>query len=327
MKSALKTPLENKAVYSIIRANNGIDARRVRGVLRKILVIVGPTAVGKSALAVRLAKKWSGEVISADSRQIYKGLDIGTGKITKKEMMGIPHHMLDVADQKKQFNVSEYQKQVREKLEDIFSRGRLPIIVGGTGLYIKAIVNDVVFPNVTPNKKLRARLEKKTVEQLFLMLKKLDSKRAKTIDAQNPRRLVRAIEIAKALGKVPPYQNMPRKDIQPLLIGLTLSKAKLQKKITIRLFARIRRQMIEEVRRLHKRGLPWKRMEELGLEYRYVSRYLRGFLSKKEMLEKLKSEIWQYAKRQMTWFGRDKRVVWFKQNEKRAIDATVKKFL
>ncbi len=323
----LKTPLKGRTVYSIIRATNGIDARTVGGFPRKMLVIVGPTAVGKSSLAVSLAKRYHGEVISADSRQVYTNLDIGTGKIIKKEMQGVSHHLLDVADPKKQFSVAKYQKLARVKLEQIFSRGKLPIIVGGTGLYIQAIVNDVVFPEVPPNHNLRKRLEKKTKVELFSMLKKLDARRAKTIDALNPRRLIRAIEIAVALGKIPPYPNAPREDIDVLFIGLTLSPDEVKRKIAIRLFARIGEQMIEEVRRLHRRGLSWKRMEELGLEYRYISRYLRGLLSKEEMIGKLQTEIWQYAKRQMTWFKREKGIAWFKANEKRAIEKAARGFL
>src|SRR3989344_8669425 len=179
----------------------------------KVVVILGPTATGKSALAVKLAKKlarhkWGGfngaEIISADSRQIYKGLDIGTGKITEKEMAGVPHHLLDVVTPKRRFTVVEYQTLAREKIAEIFSRGHLPIICGGTGFYISALVDGTVLPDVPPNPKLRAHLKKETSETLFNMLLKLDPRRAKTIDPKNSRRLIRAIEIVKALGKVPP---------------------------------------------------------------------------------------------------------------------------
>ncbi len=293
----------------------------------KILVILGPTAVGKSALGVALARRFGGEIISADSRQVYKGLDIGTGKITKKEILGIPHHLLNVANPKRQMSVSEYQKLARGKMEEILSRGKLPIIVGGTGLYIQAIVSDISFPEVPPNKILRKELEHRAVTELFEMLKGLDPKRAETIDRHNHRRLIRAIEIATALGKVPPYRNSPRRDIDPLFIGLTLPQSKLQEKITIRLFARIRERMIDEVRKLHQDGLSWKRMEELGLEYRYVSRYLRGLLTKEEMFVRLQSEIWHYAKRQLTWFRREGRIRWFKPTEKRVILMAVRDFI
>ena len=159
--------------------------------MKKILVIVGPTASGKSDLAVKLAKKLNGEVISADSRQVYKGLDIGTGKISRKEMRGVPHHMLDVADPRKQFSVDLYKKMAEEELRYIDERGKLPIIVGGTGFYIDAVAGGVVLPDVPPNKKLRAILGKKSNAALFKMLKKRDPKRAKMIDANNKVRLIR----------------------------------------------------------------------------------------------------------------------------------------
>ena len=172
-------------------------------VQQKVLVILGPTAIGKSALAVKLAKRFDGEVISADSRQVYKGLDIGTGKITKKEMGGIPHHLLDVADPKKQFSVSDFVREANHALAMIYHSGRVPIIVGGTGFYIDALTGDVSLPEVPPDKLLRAKLNKLSNEELFEILKKKDPERAETIDRHNKVRLVRALEIIEALGKVP----------------------------------------------------------------------------------------------------------------------------
>ena len=166
-------------------------------------MILGPTASGKSALGVKLAKKINGEIISADSRQVYKGLDIGSGKITRKEMGGIPHYCLDIFSPKKIFTVVDFKKRADKAIEEIFAKNKTPIIVGGTGLYIQAIVDNIVLPEVKPDWKLRKELEKKTTEEMFKMLKNLDPERAKNIDAKNPRRLIRAIEIAKALGKVP----------------------------------------------------------------------------------------------------------------------------
>ena len=284
----------------------------------KIYVIVGPTASGKTALAIKLAKKLNGEIISADSRQVYKGLDIGTGKVTKKEMAGVPHHLLDVADPKKVFTVVDFKKLAEQKIKEIIGRGKTPIIVGGTGFYIQAVIDDLVLPEVPPNKKLRAHLEVKPPSQLIAMLKKLDPVRAKNIDAQNPRRLIRAIEIAKALGKVPllrqgfggqaPYNFE--------IIGVKIKQEELNKKIHDRLIYRINHGLIAEVKKLHADGLSWKRMEELGLEYRYLARFLQGNPptggSKKEMLEQLEKAIIKYSKRQMTWFKRDKRIRWIR---------------
>ncbi len=300
----------------------------------KILVILGPTTTGKSALTVKLAKKlartkWGGfngaEIISADSRQVYKGLNIGTGKVTTKEMDGIPHHLLDVADPKKRFTVVEYQTLAREKIAEIFSRGNLPIICGGTGFYISASVDGVVLPEVPPNAKLRTELAKKTPDALFKMLVKLDPVRAQNIDPKNLRRVIRAIEIAKALGKVPILNNSSEYDT--LKIGINLPTDKLKNNISIRLFARIGGGMIEEAKQLHSKGLSWKRMEELGLEYRYLALFLQGKMTEEEMTTKLNTEIWHYAKRQMTWFKHDKSILWFNPDDSAQIEKRLSEFL
>lgn len=304
----------------------------------KIVVILGPTASGKSVLAVKLAKKlartkWGGfngaEIISADSRQVYKGLNIGTGKIAKKETEGIPHHLLDVLNPKKRFTVVEYQKLAREKTAEIFSRGHVPIICGGTGFYISALVDGIVLPDVPPNLKLRARLKKETPETLCNMLLKLDPRRAKTVDQKNSCRLIRAIEIAKTLGKVPNLQHTTdnQQQYNTLQIGINLPHAELRQKIALRLSARIKEGMISEAKQLHAKGLSWKRMEELGLEYRYLALYLQNKISKNEMTEKLKIEIWHYAKRQMTWFKRDKRILWLNTADTSKIHAHIQNFL
>lgn len=305
---------------------------------KKILVIVGPTATGKSDLAVFLAKKisargrpasgWNGgEIISADSRQAYKGLDIGTGKITKKEMGGVPHHLLDVTTPKRIFTVSEYKKLGEKALQNIWRQGKLPIICGGTGFYIQALVDGIILPEVPPNKKLRKQLEKKSTATLFLMLKKLDPRRAKEIDAKNPRRLVRAIEIAKYLGKVPHLEVQPPSNVGVLRIGIDMPDKILKERIEKRLLTRIKQGMIEEAKRLHREGISWKRMEELGLEYRYLAQYLQGKITKKQMTEGLEQAIWQYAKRQRTWFKRDKRITWFRPQQKKNIEKLVRRFL
>ena len=289
----------------------------------KIIVIVGPTASGKSDLAVKLAKKFGGEVISADSRQVYRGLDIGTGKITKKEMGGIRHHLLDVASAKRVFTAPDFQKLGALAIADILKRNQLPIICGGTGFYISALVDGLLLPEVPPNLSLRKKLAKKTPDRLFALLKKLDPKRARAIDRHNPRRLVRAIEIATAIGKVP---RVGKKQVyDPLFIGISVSKEKLRERIHKRLLARVTQGMIAEAKRLHQKGLSWKRMEELGLEYRYLARYLQKELTRGEMLAELEKAITNYAKRQMTWFKRDERIHWFRRAEiSRATDLATK---
>ncbi|MEK7575263.1 MAG: tRNA (adenosine(37)-N6)-dimethylallyltransferase MiaA [Patescibacteria group bacterium] len=292
----------------------------------KILVILGPTATGKSALAVAIAKKFNGEIISADSRQVYTGLNIGTGKVTKKEMCGIPHHLLDVANPKKRFTVVDFQKHAREKIAEIFSRGHLPIICGGTGFYIEALVDNVILPDVPPNETLRASLRGQAPETLIATLMKLDPLRAKNIDPKNSRRIIRAIEVATALGAVPPIS----KTVSPfgtLHIGLTLPAEELKKKIAARLSVRLKIGMITEAKRLHAKGLSWKRMEELGLEYRYLALFLQNKISKTEMITRLQYEIWHYARRQMTWFSKNKQIHWFKPKNFSKIQTEIKNFL
>jgi len=273
-------------------------------------VILGPTASGKSALGVKLAKKINGEIISADSRQVYKGLDIGSGKITKKEMSGIPHYCLDIISPKKIFTVIDFKKCADKAIEKIFAKNKTPIIVGGTGLYIQAIVDNIILPEVKPNWKLRKELEKKTTGEMFKMLKKLDPERAKNIDPKNPRRLIRAIEIAEKLGKTPKLMSMSRRDLDIRQIGIKLPDEILKINIEKRIKKMLKGGLVAETKKLKKSGLSWKRIYELGFEYKYSALFLRRKISKDEMLAKMLIENWQYAKRQMTWFKRDKRIKW-----------------
>lgn len=280
----------------------------------KILIIVGPTASGKSSLAIKLAKKLNGEIISADSRQVYKGLNIGTGKVTKKEMAGISHHLLDVADQKKIFNVSDFKKLAEEKIEEILKNNKLPIVVGGTGFYVDALTGLRSFPEVPVNTKLRKHLEKKSKEELYKLLLKKDSRRAKEIDKNNKVRIIRALEIIEALGKVPKIKPVKPK-YKFIYIGLKLPKEELDLKILKRLMSRLNNGMVDEAMKLHKKGLSFKRMEQLGLEYRYLAKYLKKEISKKELVDLLYKEIKQYARRQNQWFKTNKNIKWFKPEE------------
>ncbi len=293
----------------------------------KILVILGPTASGKSDLAVSLARKFDGEIISADSRQVYKGLDIGTGKITKKEMRGVKHHMLDVVNPKTIFTVAQFKKKTDKIIADIVRKKKLPILCGGTGFYIQAVVDNISLPEVKPDKKLRAKLSKKSTAELFKILKKLDPRRAQEIDSKNPHRLIRAIEIAKHLGSVPHLEATLPSGYEILQIGIKTDSVVLKEKIYNRLLARIKSGMIREARKLHEKGLSWKRMEALGLEYRYLAKYLKKEIDKNEMIEQLDREIRKYAKRQKTWFKRDKKIKWFTLKEEKKIEEKIRKFL
>ncbi len=292
---------------------------------QKILVILGPTSSGKSALGVELARIFGGEIISADSRQVYKGLDIGTGKVTKKEMEGVPHHLLDVVSSKESFTAKDYVDAARAAIEEVASRGKVPIVVGGTGFYIDALVGRISLPDVPPNTALRAALEKKAPAQLFALLQKKDPRRARSIDKHNKRRLVRALEIAEALGKNPrPRATTP---YEVLWIGIAPEEEALHKKISERLLARVKRGMVAEGRRLREAGLSYKRMTELGLEYRALARYLRGELTRDQMVWELEREIWHYADRQHTYWKRNAAIEWFEPRQKGAIEKRVRRWL
>ena len=275
---------------------------------------MGQTATGKSNLAVKIAKKINGEIISADSRQVYKGLDIGTGKITKKEMRGIPHHLLDIANPKNKFTAAEYKLLAENKIEEIIARGKTPIICGGTGFYIDAITKGVVFPEVSPNQKLRKVLGKKDTSALFKILEKLDKKRAKNIDPQNKVRLIRAIEVARALGKVPEIREIKPK-YRFIKIGLHLSKDELKKKIEKRVKKMFQNGLLDEIKRLKRSGVSEKRLKELGFEY-FNPTY-----------EKVVRQTLQYAKRQMTWFKRDKQIKWLELSNKTTVSKLANKII
>jgi len=289
----------------------------------KLIVILGPTASGKTCLSIKLAKKFNGEVVSADSRQVYKGMNIGSGKITKKEMNGILHYLLDVANPKTKFTVAQYQKLALRVIKKIHKRNKVPIIVGGTGFYIQSIVDGTVIPAVKPNWALREKLSKIALPELVKRLARLDPVRAGNIDQNNPRRVVRALEIVIALRGPVPTASPKKPDFEVMKIGVLKSKDELKKLIQKRLSKRLKNNaMINEVKKLSK-SLSWKRLEEFGLEYRFVAQYLQDKITYEEMLDKIQTESEQYARRQMTWFKRDKRIYWiknYKQAEKLVIN-------
>ena len=293
--------------------------------LKKLIVILGPTASGKSDLTIKLAKKFNGEIVSADSRQVYKGMDIGTGKVTKKEMKGIPHYLLDVVSPKRKFTVVQYRKLVLEVINKIFKKGKMPILCGGTGFYIQAVVDGIVIPEVRPDWRLRSDLEKRSAEELFNLLKKLDPERAKIIERKNRRRLIRALEIVIKTKKPVPYPKKKPPRFGVLMIGIKKPPDELKKLIRERLLKRLKRGLVAEVKKLKKSSLSWKRLEEFGLEYRYIAQYLQGKLNFKEMIEKIQKESEHYAKRQMTWWKSDKRIFWVKNYKE--TEKLVKEFL
>ncbi|MGC9602826.1 MAG: tRNA (adenosine(37)-N6)-dimethylallyltransferase MiaA [Minisyncoccia bacterium] len=301
---------------------------------QKVIAIVGPTSSGKTALGIYLAHRLHGEVISADSRQVYKGLNIGTGKVTKKEMAGVPHHLLDVASPKRIFSASDFKKLGERAITMIYHSGKIPIVVGGTGLYADVLLGRMTLPEVPPNPKLRAKLEKKSVKELHALLLKKDPERAKNIEPDHKRRLVRALEIAEALGKSPAKANAMDATIDVydvLWLGLNPPQNILNKKIVSRLHARLKQGMMREAKQLHTRGLSYKRMEALGLEYRAMAQYLRKESRRKVGIPTvfdasgLERAIPRYAKRQLRWFKRNPNIVWVKN--KTEASRLAKKFL
>ncbi|MBI2056032.1 MAG: tRNA (adenosine(37)-N6)-dimethylallyltransferase MiaA [Candidatus Sungbacteria bacterium] len=289
---------------------------------QQIIIITGPTASGKSELAVAVAKHFNGEIISADSRQIYRGLDIGTGKVEGRwkgkifVYKSIRHYCIGIFSPKKQCSAADFIRLAKKAIADIRKRGKIPIIAGGTGFWIDALVYGFSFPEVPPNKALRKKLAKKDAEKLFSLLKQLDPVRAGNIDPKNPHRLIRAIEIAKAIGRSPRIEKHAIYDT--LWIGISIHPETLKSNIKKRLAARMREGIIQEAKTLRRQKLSWKRFYELGLEYRFLADFLRGETTKKAMREKLEYAIWHYAKRQLTWFKRNKNINWV-QNLREAI--------
>ena len=279
---------------------------------KKLIVILGPTASGKSELAVQLAKKFNGEIVSADSRQIYRGLDIGTAKPNKKEMQGVPHHLLSFVSPQKHYTVAEYQKNANKVVQGIQKRSKSPFLVGGSPLYIYAVADGWLLPMVPPNLKLRKELEKLSVSELFSRLKKLDLVRAKTIEQKNKRRLIRALEIILATGKPIPQLKKNPLPYPVLFLGISRPSQELKKRIRKRFLNMLSHGFLGETKALRKKGLSWKRIEDFGLEYREVSRYLQGKITKQEMIEKTVRATEDFARRQITWFKKDHRIHWVK---------------
>lgn len=294
----------------------------------KVIVILGPTAVGKSDIAVLVAKKIKkAAVISADSRQVYKELNIGSGKITKKEMQGVPHYGLDLISprRKKMYSVSEYKEYTDAKITELHAKGIVPIICGGTGFYIDAVIDGIVLPDVPQNIELRKKLQKKTATALFLKLQKLDPVRAENIDRHNSVRLIRAIEIATALGSVP--AATVTKPYDTLVVGIDADDAVLQKRILLRIHKRIKQGMFREAKNLRAQGMSFVRMREFGLEYGLLADYLQKKISKADFIDRLYIEIWQYVKRQRKWFNRRSDISWYTTKQTSHIVKSVKEFI
>ena len=271
-----------------------------------LIVILGPTASGKTSLAVRLADDLNGEVISADSRQVYKGMDIGTGKDLSDYQLKdktIPHHLIDILDPFEEFNVFEYQKRFYDIFSRLLEKNVLPVLAGGTGLYLEAVLLDYKMPYAQSDQSIRRELTTLPVNELQKILLDLRPHLHNKTDLEDKDRLIRKIEIERARNN--PQCDLPQKPvIHAGVFGISWDRIELRRRIALRLEQRLAEGMIDEVEQLHKLGVSWERLDSFGLEYRYIARYLQNKMTKDNMIGKLQIAIGQFAKRQMTWFRR-----------------------
>ncbi len=277
-----------------------------------LIVVLGPTASGKSALGIALAQRFHGEIVSADSRQVYQGLDIGTAKVTAEEQALIPHHLLDIVEPGETYTVSQFQQAANDAIHAILARQHIPFLVGGSPHYIQAVVDNLDMPQVAPQLALRAVLEQRSLPDLVQELQVRDPQSFATIDRNNPRRVIRALEVCIVTGK--PFSEQRRLAhplYRSLLLGIQWPREVLYRRIDARVDERMQQGMVQEVQGLLADGITHERLEALGLEYRFIDRWLRGeFVSEEQMVEHLKYAIHDFTRRQLTWFRRDKRIVW-----------------
>jgi tRNA dimethylallyltransferase len=287
----------------------------------KLLVLIGPTAVGKTKLSIELAKKYNGEIISGDSMQIYKHMDIGTAKIQSAEMEGIAHHLLDIKEPDENFSVAEFQQLVREKITDIHKRGKLPMLVGGTGLYIQSVIYDYQFSETCSDDAFRKELEEKALERgneyIHSLLKQIDPVSAERMHPNNVRRVIRALEVYHCTGKTTSesQQNQEQELLYNVaLIGLTMDRDLLYERINARVHSMLQDGLLEEVKALYDQGIrDVQSIQAIG--YKEIYEYLDGFVSLDEAVENLKQNSRRYAKRQLTWFRNKMDVNWFDMTE------------
>jgi len=295
--------------------------------LAKIIVIVGPTASGKTRLAVKLAQRFNGEIISADSRQVYRGMDIGTGKDLKdykQNKTTIPYHLIDIINPNQKFNVAKYKKLAIKKIQNILKRGKLPIVVGGTGLYTSAIVDNYDIPKIKPNLKTRQKLVAMTLAEKIKLLKKMDPASLKFMDLKNPRRIDRALEVCLNGQKFSANRQVGNPLFNTLILGINFPKNTLDKRIDLRVGKMIAAGLKKETKKIIKKyGLTAVPLETIG--YKEMLDYLNKKTTLEQAVELIKIHTHQFAKRQMTWFSRNKNINWIKNYG--AAKKTVKKFL
>ncbi len=285
--------------------------------ISNLLVIVGPTAVGKTALALDLAQRLSGEIVSADSRQIYREMDIGTAKPTREEQSLAPHHLIDIVAPDEPYTLAQFQADAYAAIDGILARGKLPLLVGGTGLYIRAVVEGLRIPRVPPNKELRAQLARQDRLALFERLRELDPEAAVRIDPRNVRRTIRALEVCLTTGER--FSELGRASPPPYRItqiGLTMSRPDLYARIDARVDRMMEQGLVAEVEALVKRGYSWSLPSMSGLGYREIGAYLRGEVLLDEAVVNIKRDTRDFVRRQYAWFRlKDERIQWFDRTD------------
>lgn len=295
----------------------------------RLAAIVGPTAVGKTRVAIEVAVKIGGEIISCDSMQVYRGMDIGTAKASPAERERVPHHLLDIVDPGVNYTVADYQRAAKRIIQDLNCRGKLPILVGGTGLYYQAVVDDYNFLPMPTRQEVRRHLENeasRSLEGLYQRLQEVDPQSASVIKEGDRKRIIRALEVYELTGQpFSRFQTRNRNIYQLAVVGLHIDRAELYRRIEERVDSMIEAGLVEEVSRLYRRGydLPLNSMQALG--YRQILDYLKGEKSLAEAVENIKKETRRYAKRQLTWFRKDTRINWLNVAQYNEMEELVRK--
>ena len=290
---------------------------------QKVIVICGPTASGKTALSIELAKQINGEIVSADSMQIYKDMNIGTAKPTKEEMQGINHYLIDFVSPDERYSVADYKQDAKKAIREIIKKGKVPIIVGGTGLYVDSLIYEIEYPNIEFNEKYREKLEKeveeKGLEELYEKAQKIDGEAIQKISKNDKKRILRILEIYHATGKNKTEQEREsrKKEVEfdYKVYALKWDREKLYERINERIDIMLEKGLIDEVKRVYTKYNKFPTAMQ-GLGYKEVVEYLENKTTKEEMIEKIKQETRRYAKRQMTWFRKNKQTIWLNAEDK-----------
>lgn len=288
-----------------------------------LVILTGPTAVGKTALSIALAKAIGGEIVSADSMQVYRHMDIGSAKITREEMAGVPHHLIDVLEPTEAFNVVIFQKLAKEAMAGIYERGHIPILVGGTGFYIQAVLYDIDFTendeDTSLRRKLEAFAEREGAEALYERLKAVDPASCESIHAHNVKRVIRALEFYEKTGQpISAHNEVQRQNVSPYRFAyfvLNDRREEIYSRIDLRVEQMVAAGLVEEVQRLKKMGCTKDMVSMQGLGYKEILRYLEGEFTLEEAIYLIKRDTRHFAKRQLTWFRREKEVIWVEKSE------------